>query len=101
VFVAARRGDEAARKTVRRLLSQKLFPGTQVRSLACSFSKWKLTCSVSSAGVDLDVLDETHQATTFEKILSQPELMHFIDQDKHMSEAFRTGLLLPRNGRSA
>lgn len=46
-------------------------------------------------GVDTDLLDELHSKANFERILKQPDLMHYIDQDKYMSEAFRAGIPLP------
>jgi len=45
--------------------------------------------------VDLEALDELHNSVTFENFIKEPEMMHFIDQDKYMSEIFRAGTVLP------
>lgn len=43
----------------------------------------------------MDVVDEVHQSTSFDHLLQTPEVVHYLDQDKHMSEVFRTGVPLP------
>ena len=53
-----------------------------------------LPCA-SVAAVDLDVMDDLHNSVTFDTLVKEPEIMHFIDQDKYMSEVFRAGTVLP------
>jgi len=46
-------------------------------------------------GVYMDLMDSLHQSAHFTPLLKSPEMMHYIDQDDDMSQAFRRGVPLP------